>query len=171
MTFGPYPDGHCFYIEKSGTYAANQQNVRMAEFLLLRTTNNRNPTVWIVEAKSSSPQPGNKQDFEKFVNEIREKLINAFSLGWACCLGRHKEAESELPETFKNLDLSQTQARFVVVIKDHQEPWLPAIQEAMTKALHSTIRTWSFGPTPVAVINDAQARDHCLILAEKEADK
>jgi hypothetical protein len=33
MTFGPYPDGRCFYIEKSNTYADIQQGVQMAEYL------------------------------------------------------------------------------------------------------------------------------------------
>lgn len=32
MTFGPYPAGQCFYIEKSKCYAAVQEGVQMAEF-------------------------------------------------------------------------------------------------------------------------------------------
>ena len=34
MTFGPYPQGHCFFIEKSATYKKIQNNVKIAEFLL-----------------------------------------------------------------------------------------------------------------------------------------
>lgn len=45
MTFGPYPDGRCFYIEKSKAYAAIQQDVKMAEFLLLRMDNGKPPVL------------------------------------------------------------------------------------------------------------------------------
>lgn len=106
MSFGPYPDGRCFYIEKSNTYADIQQDVRMAEFLLLRAGNGKPPVLWVVEAKSSTPRPETQPNFDAFIAEIREKLVNAFSLGWACCLNRHQQAESELPAPFKALDLS-----------------------------------------------------------------
>lgn len=42
------------------------------------------------------------------INEYK----NSFSLGWALCLERHPQAESELPDTFKTLDLAQTHAIF-----------------------------------------------------------
>lgn len=45
MTFGPYPDGRCFYIEKSNTYADIQQGVQMAEFLLLHINNGKPPVL------------------------------------------------------------------------------------------------------------------------------
>ena len=37
MIFGPYPEGHCFYIEKSETYRKIQDGVKIAEFLLLHS--------------------------------------------------------------------------------------------------------------------------------------
>ena len=36
MTFGPYPVGQSFYIEKSQCYQHLQEGVQIAEFLLLR---------------------------------------------------------------------------------------------------------------------------------------
>lgn len=164
MIFGPYPDGRCFYIEKSNTYADIQQGVQMAEFLLLRIDNGKPPILWVVEAKSSTPRPETQPNFDEFIAEIREKLVNAFSLGWASCLKRHQEAEAELPDFFKTLDLSQAGVRFVLVINGHQEAWLSPIQEALKKALHSTVKTWCFSPTAVAVINEELAREYGLII-------
>ena len=46
MTFGPYPAGQCFYIEKSTCYAKVQEGVQMAEFLLLKRQR-QGPTVWV----------------------------------------------------------------------------------------------------------------------------
>jgi hypothetical protein len=164
MTFGPYPDGLCFYIEKSNTYADIQQGVQMAEFLLLRVDNGKRPVLWVVEAKSSTPRPETQPNFDEFIAEIREKLVNAFSLGWASCLKRHQQADAELPAPFKELDLSQAGVRFVLVVNGHKEEWLKDIQDALKIALHSTIKTWCFAPTSVAVINEELARQHGLIL-------
>lgn len=167
MTFGPYPDGQCFHVEKSGAYAAIQHGVPMAEFLLLRIANGKPPTICVVEAKSSTPRPETQPNFNDFIDEVREKLVNAFSLGWAACLKRHREADTELPDPFKKLDLSQVKVRFVLVIKDHRESWLPPIQDAMAKALRSTVRTWSFNPNAVVAINEVLAEKHGLILPQR----
>lgn len=168
MVFGPYPDGRCFSIERSALYASLQQGVQMAEFLLLRTEKGRLPVVWVVEAKSSSPRPETQPNFDEFIVCLREKFVNAFSLCWASCLKRHKPADAELSEPFKSLDLSLAGVRFVLVINGHKEAWLAPIQEALTKAMHATIRTWSFSPVSVAVINDELARQYGLIIPEHE---
>ncbi|MDL2268731.1 hypothetical protein LJC71_02330 [Desulfosarcina sp. OttesenSCG-928-A07] len=170
MKFGPYPEGQCFYIEKSACYAAIQDHIQMAEFLLLRTKNGKPPVLWIVEAKSSTPRPQIQPNFDNFISEIREKLINAFSLGWASCLKRHQIAKTELPEAFKALDLSQTDVKFVLVIKGHEDAWLPPLQDALRIALRSTVKAWAFGPTSVVVINDALAKQYGLILPEQGQD-
>lgn len=168
MRFGPFAQDECFYVEASKVYEAMKKDgVKMAEFLLLRTndsTSNNNPTIWIVEAKSSAPHPGNSQErFEKFIDGIKQKLVNALSLGLACVLGRHPQAEPELPCAFKKLRLSQVQVRFVLVMKDHPGRALPLLKKTPEKALRPTIRTWAFAPTSVIVLNEALAREHGLI--------
>ncbi|MGM0694843.1 MAG: hypothetical protein ACQEUN_15745 [Pseudomonadota bacterium] len=170
MTFGPYPEGQCFYIEKSSTYKSIENGVKIAEFSLLHATKEATPTLWIVEAKSSSPRPETQPNFDDFIEEIREKLINAFSLSWASCLKRHKKAETELPKKIKELDLSNSGVRFILVIKGHEEGWLPPLQEALSLALLPTIKTWLFSPTAVAVMNEDIAIKHGLILHDRQGD-
>lgn len=119
MTFGPYREGRCFYIEKSDTYANIQHGVPMAEFLLLHAINGKPPALWVVEAKSSTPRPETQPNFDNFITEIRDKLVNAFSLGWASCLKRHQQTEAEIPNGFKTLNLSQVDVKFVLVINGH----------------------------------------------------
>ena len=41
MHFGPYEEGHCFHIEASPCYQRIKKDVRMAEFLLLKTRKKR----------------------------------------------------------------------------------------------------------------------------------
>lgn len=161
MTFGPFKEGHCFYIEKSKIYGSLQQGVKMAEFLLLRFRPNKPTTLWVVEAKSSTPRPLAEREFDAFIEEIRDKLINAFSLGLACCLKRH--ADTELPQPYGKLNLSTSDFRFVLVINHHKWEWLPPLQEALSKALHAAVKTWAFTTPAVVVMNDHMARDYGLI--------
>lgn len=162
MTFGPYPEGFCFYIEKSVTYQRLGDGVKMAEFLLLRQ-NGKSPTVWIIEAKSSSPRPETQPNFDEFISEIRDKLINGLTLGVATCLERHQTAELELPELFKKLSLKAVDFKLILVIKGHKDDWLQPLNDELRKQLNSTIKTWGLSPNAVAAINDTMARQHGLI--------
>lgn len=159
MTFGPYPPGQCFYIEKSACYRSIQEGVQMAEFLLLRQQKDKAPVVWVVEAKSSCPR-----DFTSYIDEIRIKLTNGFLLGLAACLKRHATAQAELPESFNALDIQSASFRFVLVIKGVPEFHLEVLQGALALALKPLVKTWALPPTCVVVLNEALAQKHGLIL-------
>ncbi len=163
MTFGPFPEGSCFPIEQSASYKAIESGVKMAEFLLLRQMEDNSAVVWVVEAKSSTPKPQTQPEFNNFIEEIRQKLTNALNLGLAACLGRHPASETELSESFMNLDLGQVSFRLVLVINGHRDDWLPPLNDALTSALHPVVKTWALPATAVTVINDGMARDHGLI--------
>lgn len=163
MTFGPFLGENIFRIEQSDVYRKVREGVRMAEFLLLHSPDGQAHRLWVVEAKSSSPRPETQPNFDGFVEQIREKLVNAFSLGWACFQQRHKGAMDELPAPFKGLDLSAIEVRFVLVIKGHKEAWLVPLREALKETLRPTVKTWALGPSSVLVINDEMARRHRLV--------
>jgi len=163
MSFGPYPEDHCFRIEKSETYKKIQDGVKIAEFLLLRTNNGDSPDVLVVEAKSSSPKPETQPNFDEFISEIREKLLNGFSLGLAACLKRPPKTYEEIPDSFKSLDLSTASFKLVLVVKKNEESWLPPLKDALAKSLHSTIKIWALPPMSVIVLNDDLARERGLI--------
>jgi hypothetical protein len=160
MKFGPYPEGDCFYIEKSATYQKINEGVKIAEFLLLHSPDNSK--VWIVEAKQSSPRPETKSDWDDFILQIQEKLTNALTLTVATCLKRHS-TWGELPNSFQTLDLQKVDFRLILVIKGHQEGWLGPLNDALKKALHPTIKTWNLSATSVVVLNDTMAREQGLI--------
>lgn len=160
MTFGPYPDGSCFHIEQCETYKRIHDGVKIAEFLLLHPQHDS--TVWIVEARSSTPRPETQPSFDKFIGEIREKLVNALTLSIAACLKRHSSDE-ELPHSFQTLDLKTTKFRLILIVNGHHEEWLPPLQDALKLALRSTVKTWNLSPTSVVVVNDVLARSQGLI--------
>ncbi len=159
MAFGPYPAGQCFHIEKSACYEKVQEGVQMAEFLLLRQQG-KGPTVWVVEAKSSCPR-----EFTAYMDEIKVKLVNAFLLGVAACIGRHPAANDELPQAFRDMDLAAADFRFVLVIKGVPEYHLEVLQNALGALLKPVIRTWAMLPTSVMVLNEINAHKLGLILS------
>jgi hypothetical protein len=160
MTFGPYPEGDCFYIEKSETYQKIKEGVKIAEFLLLHSQ--YKSIVWIVEAKSSSPRPEPTPNFDRFIAGIREKWTNALTLSVATCLKRHSTWE-ELPNSFQTLDLKKVDFRLILVINGHPKEWLAPLQEALKKELKPTIKTWNLSATSVVVLNETMAREQKLI--------
>ena len=169
MTFGPFAKTHCFQIENSLLHNSAQPGVQIAEFLLIQNgQGNLPPQVWIVEAKSSTPNPGSPlpgaaETFSDFIAEIRDKLLNALTLGVTACIGRHANAGQVLPQAFTGLPLDRTVFRLVLVINGHKAEWLPPLQDALTQALRVTSRTWDLGAGSVVVMNDTLARQRGLI--------
>lgn len=106
----------------------------------------------------------NEEDFYKFIDDVRQKWVNALSLSIAIRLGRHGEASEKLPESMKLLDLAIAAIRFILVVKNHREDWLPPLQDALNKALKPTAKTWALSPSPVAVMNEDIAKLHGLIV-------
>ncbi|MGO8766428.1 MAG: hypothetical protein ACLQSR_14985 [Limisphaerales bacterium] len=164
MTFGPYPDEHCFHVEKSTTCGNIRQGVQMAEFLLLRLKAGRPPEVWVVEAKTSAPRAESTTDFADYIDEVREKLVNGFGVGLASNLRRHAMAVGEMPAGIRNLDLSTAGFRLLLVIKTSQDSWLPPLNDALQSALRSTVKTWALGSNAVAVLTEDRARQWGLIV-------
>jgi hypothetical protein len=164
MTFGPYPAGHCFYIEKSKSYSRIQEGVKMAEFLLLRGKDKLSAVVWVVEAKSTAPKLETQPNFRDFIDEIRTKLTNGFLLAVAMRLGRHPDGLLELPEPFAELNLKTSSFRFVLVINRCCEAWLPPLQEALALAFRPLVKSWALPPPSVIVLNEIGAQQRGLIL-------
>ncbi len=163
MTFGPFREDHCFWIEKSASYRAIQAGVPIAEFLWLRTRWDR-AVVWVVEARSSSPRPETQPRFYEYVSEIKDKLVNALSLGLALHLGRHPRTGGELPAPFQQLDPAKADFRLVLVIRRSEEDWLYPVQDALVQSLGPIVRAWGLGANAVAVISNEKARKVGLII-------
>lgn len=160
MTFGPFLDEQCFYIEKSNIYAKLQNGLPIAEFLLIQPDRN---LLWVVEAKSSSPNPSNRESklkFDDFIVEISRKLLNAFTLGLTLCLGRHVDNIDELSSRFQEIDYGSVTIIFLLVIKGHKEEWLAPLNEALQRELKDASKIW---PLKVITMNEKAAQKYKLI--------
>jgi len=159
MTFGPFLDNTVFYIEESKIYQKLQQNLQIAEFLVIR----KNSSIWIIEAKSSSPNPNNKKseaEFEEYITEISNKLINALTLTVSIIINRHDKAIDEITPNLHNSIKSGNSIKLCLIIKGHAEEWLIPIQDALSQRLYLNKKMWRF---EIAVMNDEMARLEKLI--------
>lgn len=164
MSFGPYPDSHVFHLEKSKSYKRVEQGVKIAEFLLLRErAGGSKPVIWVVEAKSGAPNPESREAFDSYIEEIRAKLLNAFSMGIAARLGRPGTAKDELPPALRKVNLSQAAFRLVLVVRPAKDDWLDPLTRALAKALHPTVKAWQLAAPAVLVLNESLARKRALI--------
>jgi hypothetical protein len=155
MTFGPYPEGTCFYIEKSTCYQSIQTGIKIAEFILLK-----DDTLWIVEAKSSVPK-----EFDGYLAEIETKLKNAFELSLAIRLKRHSQTcFGELSEKIQKTNLAKQTVKLVLVIRGVPEEHLISIQDALSKKMRMMMKLWAIKHNSVMVLNDAGAKTKGLIL-------
>lgn len=174
MRFGPFEDGDCFRVEKSRTYKALGEGVKVVEFILLRKSDGRPPQLWIVEAKRSSPYPAlpekcavcgqsKPSDHDDFVAGVRCKMIDSLTLGFTSILGRHPSAIAELPASFRDIDLAKVDIRLVLVVNGHKPDWLTPLRDALRSALRGTTAAWQLGPIAILVLNDDNARRMRLI--------
>lgn len=160
MKFGPFQLDECFYIEKSKIYQNIQQNLMMAEFLWLKQQKSQ-AKVWVVEAKSSVPR-----EHDVYMNEVKDKLVNAFTLTLSSVLGRHEIGKNELPALFKKLKLSSVQFGFVLVINGVPQAYLSALQDALQLKLKSTLKVWALEANSVLVLNNEIAKQYGFIASD-----
>lgn len=162
MKFGPFSDEHCFSIEKSIIYNKIQSGLQIAEFILVQPDKNK---LLVVEAKSSSPNPVNRESqikFDDYITEISEKLLNAFTLGLALCLDRHGNNKDEVSNCFKEIAHDSVKVILLLVINGHKEEWLIPITSALQKKLKNISKIW---PLEIIAINEKIAQRYHLIQA------
>ena len=161
MTFGPFDEDLVFHVEKSQTYKNIEENVKICEFFYL-DRKNANERVVILEAKSSSPHPGNKTDFPNYTWEILEKFSNTMQLAISTLLFRHESAKQEVPQPFKKLNLETANFHFILVIRGHKSEWLDPLKSELAHLLIPTKKLWNLKEPVITVINEDIARKRGL---------
>ena len=161
MTFGDYPPETVFYIEKSAFYQDMGNGVLTVEFILNRTSKlpNETPQLLFVEAKSSSPKPGNRMNFEPFIDKISSKFIHSLEM-FAALSMKNRDEHRELPKMIAEADYGKYEFVLVLVIKGHEKEWLSPIVDGLNRQLIPQKHIWK---CRVVVLNDEMARARKLI--------
>lgn len=160
------PKEFLFRIERSNTLLS-LQGIKTAEFLFLDDKNG-SIKIWIIEAKLGSPQPAKEEDFNKFINEVKDKLHDSLSLFLAIYLERHLK---ELPTNFQQVDLENVNFNLVLLMTspkfNENEDWLTSLQNSLQEVLNPLIKKmpkiWKFYSNKVIVMNTEIAQQYKLI--------
>jgi len=155
LLFGDYNDDDVFHIEKSKIHKDLDDCSKTVEFVLRFNADK----IYFIEAKSSSPQPGNEKDFNAFINEISGKIEHSMDIFFALIVERMKDTKGEFPCSFQRVDYSKINITALLVINGHKNEWLPPIKDALTKKLKRIIKTWNM---QVAVLNHELAAAYGL---------
>jgi hypothetical protein len=156
LDFGKYEKSDLFHMEESLIYKSIKNGIRTVEFIL----RHKNDGILLLEAKSSSPKPGNQEKFDDFIDDVYRKFSHSADLYFSIVLKRIKDRNNEMPEYFKSADYSTVKITLLLVINGHEIEWLPPICDALRVRLRRQIKTWQLG---LVVINQKQASEYGLL--------
>jgi len=116
--------------------------------------------VVFIEARSSSPKPGNGQDLDSYINEISCKFSHSIDIFFSVIVKRLEDTRNEMPIRFKNKSYEKMDMKLILVINGHEIEWLLPITDGLKKKLKRKIKTWKL---ELIVLNDKQAFDWGLL--------
>ena len=149
----PYEDEACYMIEKSPR-VTKLQGVKIVEFVQA----NGRKKVFMVEAKTSAPQPANKGDYDEYIREIREKFQNSISILNAARLKIREEVFNELPQPLKDVDYKRANYWLYFVIKNSKEDWIMNLSNDLRQQMHPFLKSWNIPDANFVVVNEDMAR-------------
>lgn len=149
----PYQDEACYLIEKSPV-VAKLTGVKIVEFVQANGT----AKVVMLEAKTSAPQPANKEDYDRYIKEICEKFQNSMSLLNAAKMKRHPKLYDELPQPLKNVNYKETNYWLYFVIKNSKDDWIINLSEDLRRQLHPFLKCWNVPDGNFIVVNESMAQ-------------
>ena len=164
LRFGLYEEGCLFHAEKTQIYKSLGPGVSVVDFIL----RNKEHEILLIEAKSSSPKPGNQEDFDEYTKEIYNKFAHTIDFYFSLILKRLDDVEGEMPDSFKKVDHSEVKIKLLLVINGHKIEWLSPIAEALRNRLIRQIKTWRLD---IAVLNEFQAKEYGLLTAPAEGSE
>ena len=157
MTFS-CSDKDFFPIEKSGI-VNDYDNLKACEFFAMV-----NGKLTMIEAKSSSPQPRNKEKFDEYIAEIGQKFIDTLLMFNAIMLERHeKNYKDELPDSIKMQDIGELRYALYLVVHGNETEWMIPIQDALKNYLRHVLNAWNIPDVNVYALNHEAAQAKGLI--------
>lgn len=150
-----YDDGESFLIEQSDI-VADHDSLKVCEVFALI-----NGKFTMIEAKSSSPQPKNKEKFDEYIAGIGQKFLDTLLMFNAIMLKRHeKDYKSELPLDIQSQDLGRMRYALYLIVHGNATEWMIPIQEALKSHLRHILCAWNIPDVSVYALNheDAQAK-------------
>ena len=157
MDFLPlFNEGNSFYVERSQLLSKLGDGVKSVEFMALMPGRK----LYFIEAKSSAPNPDNKDDFCKYCVEMLEKVQHSIDLFASKELEVNKDFEEEIPECF-NEKFIDYRLFFLLIIKKYREEWCSDVLDGLQRKLIALRKIWKI---EIVVWTGEKARKMKLIV-------
>ena len=157
MDFSPiFQKNNSVYIEKSKFLGNLGEGIRTVEFLSIMPGNK----LYFIEAKSSAPNPDNKVDFNKYCDELLEKMQHSLDLYVSKELGVNKDSAMEFSGGFRELELAEYKIVFLLVIRKHKTEWCSDVLDGLQRKLIALRKIWKLD---VVVWNGEKAKEKRFI--------
>ncbi len=155
MSFS-FDENDIFYIERSDRF--NRINgAKPCECVV-----QHNGKVFLIEAKNSTPQPQNEEQFVTFVGEIAQKFTDSYTYYNAA---HQKRQQSDLlPRNLQSVPLARQNYEFCLIINGHQREWLPPVLDQLKVMMKKTLKLWGINDSCVKVVNEQGAFNMGLIV-------
>lgn len=150
-------DDYSFRIEQAREHF-DVQCVMVCECVVMKKDK-----LCLIEAKSSSPSPKSRENFDKFIGEITRKFEDSILLYNAMKMKRHgQEACAEIPFS---LISANNDIRYVLylIIHGNEIEWMPPIQDGLHNRLRHVLNAWKIKDIDVKAINHQTALEIGLI--------
>lgn len=155
MTFS-FEENDIFYIEKSERFN-KIEGAKPCECIVMH-----DDKVFLIEAKSSTPRPQNKEQFVTFVGEIVQKFTDSYTYYTAA---HQKRQQSDLvPPNLQSTPLARQNYEFCLIINGHLHEWLPPVLDQLKIMMKKTLKLWGFDDACVKVVNEQEALSKGLIV-------
>ena len=156
VTFGEFEHDNVFQIEKILTDLHYGDGINKVEFILKHKSNN--PSVLLVEAKSSIPR-----ESDGFFEEIKLKMIHSLSIWFSTICGRHTSLKSSLVRNLKNTEDLALPIKLILVIPKLPDQLLEQISQKFKKSMEVERKIWNIDYAHILVLNESRARKYKLI--------
>lgn len=126
------------------------QHIKSVEFILKDRSR-----IFLVEAKTSVPNPENSENFKKYIDDISNKAIDSFSLLLSAVM---KRRNIDICSEILHADYAKINFHLLLVIKNHKKEWCPPVQSGLEDSLRHFTVAWNWGPQPVIVLTEEMAQ-------------
>lgn len=155
MTFS-FDENAIFYIERS------QRFNRIVGAKPCECVVQHNGKVYLIEAKSSSPQPQNADSFLTFAEDIAQKFTDSYT--YYCAAHQKRQQPDFVPQSLQSMPLARQDYEFYLIINGHKKEWLPSVLDQLKMTMKKALKLWGFDDACVKVLNEQGALSKGLIV-------
>ena len=155
MTFS-FDENAIFYIERSQRFN-RIEGAKPCECVV-----QHNGKVYLIEAKSSSPQPQNADSFLTFAEDIAQKFTDSYT--YYCAAHQKRQQPDFVPQGLQSTPLARQDYEFYLIINGHKKEWLPSVLDQLKMTMKKALKLWGFDDACVKVLNEQGALSKGLIV-------